>query len=253
MRSDLMNLPPQTLTQLVWAVLYRSSWTEFTAVGDGAWLMAEDGDGGRRVGVVYTPGANAKRMAEDIQLWLEVSEVTKVISRELFCLAPRRPPRAERFFPASAADAPLVIHTRSDIDRLFVEGRGRLLAWRGDKPFIWEILPEPARLRAFVEAELRADQFTKLSASSADKTRRTPLSKVFMDLQIAVNHPEFTGIHQSPPRFVATAQEAMATPQPLRVRPNTHHERYDRLVLVGGPGQERQRWCFCVRTSGRRC
>jgi hypothetical protein len=238
MRSDLMNLPPQTLTQLVWAVLYRSGWTEFTAVGDGAFLMAEDGDGARRVGVVYTSGANAKRMAEFIEHWLEVTQVKKVTSRELFCLA-RRPPRPERFFPASAADAPLVIHTRSDIDRLFVEGElgGRLLAWRGDKPFIWEILPEPARLRAFVEAELRADQFTKLSASSADKTRRTPLSKVFMDLQIAVNHPEFTGIHHSPPRFVATAQEAMATPQPLRVRPNTHHERYDRLVLMGGPGQ----------------
>ena len=121
MRSDLMNLPPQTLTQLVWAVLYRSGWTEFTAVGDGAFLMAEDGDGARRVGVVYTPGTDANEMADLIGGWLAAIEVKSVTRRELFCLT-RRPTRPERFFPATAADAPLVIHTRSDVDRLFVEG-----------------------------------------------------------------------------------------------------------------------------------
>jgi energy-coupling factor transporter ATP-binding protein EcfA2 len=246
MRSDLMNLPATRLTSIVYNALRLRGWTSFVSVGSGerAVMLAKGEDGTARLGVILgSGGGSPDAVHRGTEFLLSTHDSRRVTHLELFCLT-RRPNKPENYFSDLLRDLPLTIHRREAVERLFTEGElgAQLVAWRADKPLIWSTLPLAERLQRFLEAELLADQFTKLSASSADNTRRTPLSKVFADLQFKLNFPldgdeHDGGLRSGHPRFIQSVHDAMAHPVILRAHEERAGQRIDRVVLMGGPGQ----------------
>lgn len=245
--STLDRLPILTLAGLAVAWLGETRELRTRSLGGALWTVTALTGEGLEAELVILPLGEGRSsqyhpaIREQARMWAEQSE--RPFERLWVIDLRSTRAKADGLVPRELKHLPLEVWRTPELtEALHQEPFGaRLRAWRGDRQAITG-LPEPTLLTRFLVDELKADQFTHLSAAGGDTQRRTRLARVFVDLRI---DPASGAPGQPPRKLAATALSRAALPRVegdsgglmMRLAEGGNAGLRRRLLLLGGPGQ----------------